>query len=107
MKRYYSKLILLAAIVVAASWNISQNRKRAKLSEVASANIEALAGGESNPPYLWPFQGTTKDERSVTENCSYTISFNFFVFEYSETMSGKKTMCYSGGTTNCTQWFCS
>lgn len=44
MKKNILKFTLVAAIAVAASWNISQGE--VKLSDVASNNVEALASGE-------------------------------------------------------------
>ncbi|MDR2917540.1 MAG: NVEALA domain-containing protein [Tannerella sp.] len=47
MKKRIWQLILSIAIVVAAGWNIHQNRSEVELSEFAIENVEALAGGET------------------------------------------------------------
>jgi hypothetical protein len=45
-----NKKILMATVVVAimaiSGWNISQNKSKMALSDVALANVEALADGE-------------------------------------------------------------
>ncbi|MDR2919118.1 MAG: NVEALA domain-containing protein [Tannerella sp.] len=46
MKKNVVEFTLLVAIVVAAGWNVSQNKSEAELSEFAIENIEALASGE-------------------------------------------------------------
>jgi hypothetical protein len=46
MKQKIIGIVFVAAIVVAAAWNFSQNKVDAELSDLALANVEALAGGE-------------------------------------------------------------
>ena len=40
-------VIAFAAIAVAAGWNYQQNKQNVELSDLALANIEALASGEA------------------------------------------------------------
>ena len=41
-------VIAFAAIAVAAGWNYQQNKQNVELSDLALANIEALASGEES-----------------------------------------------------------
>ena len=41
-------VIAFAAIAVAAGWNYQQNKQSVELSDLALANIEALASGEGS-----------------------------------------------------------
>ena len=61
---------------------------------------------EENPWWLWPIQGTTKDEKEVIENCTWTFLVGIPPFVWYETVEGKKRQCYDGGTVNCTQGLC-
>ena len=47
MKKKISGVALIAAIAVAAGWNFNQNKNETKLSDLAMANVEALAGCET------------------------------------------------------------
>lgn len=47
MKRIIG-IILIAVAAVTAGWNFSQSQNEVKLSDLALANIEALASGEFN-----------------------------------------------------------
>lgn len=51
-------VIAFAAIAVAAGWNYQQNKQNVELSDLALANIEALASGEES--------GTGKCYNSIT-----------------------------------------
>lgn len=44
-------VIAFAAIAVAAGWNYQQNNQDLELSDMASANVEALARGEAGPDW--------------------------------------------------------
>lgn len=46
MKKLFG-IMALAAIAAAANWNFSQNQNEVELSDLALANVQALAGGES------------------------------------------------------------
>ena len=43
-------VIAFAAIAVAAGWNYQQNKQEVELSDLALANVEALARGEETTP---------------------------------------------------------
>lgn len=46
MKTKIYGIALIAIMAIAASWNFNQNKNKMKLSELALANVEALARGE-------------------------------------------------------------
>lgn len=41
-------IIAIAALVAAAGWNFSQSQNEVEMSDLALANVEALASGEFN-----------------------------------------------------------
>ena len=47
MKKKIFGIALIAAMAVAAGWNFNQSKKEVELSDLALANIEALANNES------------------------------------------------------------
>lgn len=101
MKKYLS--IVAIAAVAAAGWNFSQSQNEVELSELALANVEALANPEDNPWYLWPAQGTTKDEWAETKECTEGINLGIYYVEW----KGTRIICHDGGTQNCTSQMCS
>ncbi|MDR2139628.1 MAG: NVEALA domain-containing protein [Tannerella sp.] len=46
MKRKKIYMMIVAAIAVAAAWNVSQSKSEMALTDVALENVEASAGGE-------------------------------------------------------------
>ena len=46
MNKKYFKIVAAVLVVVAAGWNMKQNNSNVGLSDLALANIEALAEGE-------------------------------------------------------------
>ena len=48
MKKKIFGAVLIAAMAVAAGWNFNQNKNEVELSDLALANVEALAQSESN-----------------------------------------------------------
>ena len=46
MKKKIFGVALIAAMAVAAGWNYQQNKQNVELSDLAMANVEALARGE-------------------------------------------------------------
>lgn len=48
MKKKIFGAALIAAMAVAAGWNYQQNKQSVELSDLAKANVEALASGEFN-----------------------------------------------------------
>jgi hypothetical protein len=101
MKKKMIGLLAIVVIAVVSALNVNLEKKKETLSAAALANVEALAS-ESNPLYLWPFQGTTKDEYSESVPCTWSWEFNMGIFKWSESGSGKKIKCYNGGKENCT-----
>ncbi len=57
--------------------------------------------GGSNPWYLWPIDGTTKDEKTEEVSCTWEWEINLGFFSWKESGTGKKTKCHNGGSTNC------
>ncbi|MDL2256318.1 NVEALA domain-containing protein [Parabacteroides sp. OttesenSCG-928-G06] len=47
MKNKILGVIMVAAIAVAAGWNVYQNESKIMLSDLALENVDALAGGEN------------------------------------------------------------
>jgi hypothetical protein len=47
MKKKIFSIVFVAAIAVAAAWNFAQNKSNVELSDLAMANVEALADGET------------------------------------------------------------
>ena len=47
MKKKIFGVALIAAMAVAAGWNFNQSKNEVELSDLALANVEALAQGES------------------------------------------------------------
>ncbi|MDH6344312.1 hypothetical protein M2480_002797 [Parabacteroides sp. PFB2-12] len=102
MKKKIIGFVMVAAIAVAVSLGIRQNSKKITLSDLAVANVEALANNE-NPWYLWPFQGTTKDEWAETKKCTEGINLGFYYVEW----EGIRIICHDGGSENCSTQICS
>ena len=48
MKKKIFGAVLIAAMAVAAGWHFNQNKNEVELSDLALANVEALAQSESN-----------------------------------------------------------
>lgn len=49
MKKKIFGIALIAIMALAAGWNFTQSKNTVKLSELALANVEALARGEGDP----------------------------------------------------------
>ncbi|MDR2139630.1 MAG: NVEALA domain-containing protein [Tannerella sp.] len=58
MKRIFFYMMIVAAIVVAAAWNVSQSKSEMALTDVALENVEALADEESSDKYKYVLPGT-------------------------------------------------
>lgn len=52
MKKLFG-IIAIAAIAVAAGWNFNQSQDEVELSDLALANVEALASGEDGSNCKW------------------------------------------------------
>lgn len=57
MKKVFGA-VLITAMVVAAGWNYQQNTQSAKLSDLALANVEALARNENSDANCSMFPNT-------------------------------------------------
>ncbi|MBP8628435.1 MAG: hypothetical protein KBI04_07570 [Paludibacteraceae bacterium] len=53
MKKKIIGSVLIAAIAVAAGWNFNQSKKEVDLSDLALANVEALAACEKIAGSCW------------------------------------------------------
>jgi hypothetical protein len=82
MKKRIWQFVLSIAIVVAAGWNIHQNRKTAEISDITVANIEALAGGED------------EGDKPKSEKWS---SFSSDCFDKHGNRSGRRVICFQPG----------
>ena len=51
MKKKILGAAIIAAMAVAAGWNFNQSKKEVELSDLALANVEALARGEAGPDW--------------------------------------------------------
>ncbi|MCD8138056.1 MAG: NVEALA domain-containing protein [Parabacteroides gordonii] len=49
MKKKILGVAIIAAIAVTAGWNFNQSKNEINLSDLAIANVEALASGEVSP----------------------------------------------------------
>nr|WP_320058908.1 NVEALA domain-containing protein [uncultured Bacteroides sp.] len=136
MKKKIFGLVFFVTFFVVAVLNINLSKFKNNGSDLILANVEALAQ-ETNPWYLWPTQGLTKDERTVVTPCSITttttttspgasINVNVTVpvngtpvgvsggattgstVQVTTTQAqGTKIDCPSGGNSNCTPKACS
>ena len=53
MKKKIIGAAIIAAMALAAGWNFNQSKNEVVLSDLASANVEALAGGEGGFNCYW------------------------------------------------------
>lgn len=51
MKKKFFAVVLIAVMAVAAGWNFKQSQNKVELSDLALANVEALANPETDPIY--------------------------------------------------------
>lgn len=63
--------VLITAIAFAASWNFHQNKNQTKLSDLALANVEALANGENISGKICFYQGTTNYDEFIPCDAKY------------------------------------
>lgn len=62
MKNFFG-IIAIVAIAAAAGWNYQQSQKEIELSDLALANVEALAQLEDKSPYhLFPCPSSSGNE---------------------------------------------
>lgn len=50
MKKFLG-IIVIAAVATVAGWNFNQSKNEVELSDLTSANIDALARGEAGPDW--------------------------------------------------------
>ncbi|MDR1258651.1 MAG: NVEALA domain-containing protein [Tannerellaceae bacterium] len=55
MKKKLISIAFAAAIAVVAAWNFSQSKAEVELSDLALANVDALASGETFGGYVCEF----------------------------------------------------
>ena len=79
MKKKILGVALIAAMAVAAGWNFNQSKNEVELSDLALANVEALASGEYPEISGWN---------------------NYIVYK-SWNGGGIQTTCTSGGSNVC------
>ena len=92
MKKKIFGVALIAAMALAASWNFKQSKNEVELSDLALANVEALARYEVNPdcPNVKHGYG-----RSTTLDCvnekgeTYTLDACDFDMGYSTDCEGR------------------
>ena len=53
MKKKIFGAVIIAAMALAAGWNFNQSKNEVELSDLALANVEALANGESGGSCQW------------------------------------------------------
>lgn len=71
MGKKFFGVIAFVAIAAAAGWNYQQNTNEVELSDLALANVEALARDESSSKYEYVIPGS---DSSVACVCSGTGS---------------------------------
>ena len=78
-KRVLSAAVIVAVVAIVAGWNYQQGKTDVKLSDLALANVEALADGENGGEILYegycPRAGTQCRASAVTgPTCPYKWS---------------------------------
>lgn len=84
-KNFFATLIV-AVVAVFTGYNIYQSQNIVALSDLALANVEALADDGENGGFNWPWDwdnGATKDERSESRECD--------IQTYSSTTTGNSS----------------
>ena len=102
MKKKMIGLIATVIVAVVAVIKVNIDINRNGLSGMSWENVEVLAENESNPWYLWLFQGLTKDEEPRSAECSVYYG----VPPYVVVVHGSKGLCDDGGHVNCTVGSC-
>lgn len=77
MKKKFIAAMIVAVVAAFTGYNICQSHNTVALSDLALANVEALANDGETGGFNWPWDwdnGATKDERSITEECNIQIS---------------------------------
>lgn len=72
---------LIAAMAVTASWNFNQSKNETQLSDLAMANVDALAQDESNQEKKYRYTDSM-------EECTVYVGGAY--------AKGKKIICWSG-----------
>lgn len=79
MKKIFG-IIAIAAIAAATGWNFSQNQNEVELSDLALANVDALAHDESNQENKYRYTDSM-------EECTVYVGGAY--------AKGKKIICWS------------
>ena len=67
------KFIGIVLIAITAGWNFSQSEKKMELSDLALANVEALARGEDQSGKICYYKGTTTYADYIPCTADYPI----------------------------------
>lgn len=72
MKKMIFSLVAVAMVAVAGVNVYKVSASDVEMLDLQKENVEALAGEETNPWYLWFSQGLTADEREIEYNCEFS-----------------------------------
>lgn len=88
MKKKIFGVALIAAIAVTAGWNFNQNKNEVELSDLALANVEALASPE----------GSGQSNRVITDEIKSmeVLSYGIKTTYYRHCSYGGSQYCVSG-----------
>jgi hypothetical protein len=95
MKKKVFGAAILAAIVSVGGWNISRSVNDSALSDVALANMEALANVETPEDGEGEGDGEGDGGRMANKCCG------IWIVSYSSTWSGVTVTCTTGGDYSC------
>ena len=96
MKRKLLSMVVVAVVTIVAGYNVYISQNESKLSDLALANIDALAGGETDasggrtPEYSW-----TSDEETHWEGEGLVTTYSSHI----GCLNINSDRCYSGVTT--------
>lgn len=76
MKHKIFALVAVAMVAVAGVNVYKVSASDVEMLDLQKENVEALAGVEMNPWYLWFSQGLTADEREIVSPCSVSGAQN-------------------------------
>ena len=71
MKKKIFGVALIAAMALAAGWNFNQSKNEVELSDLALANVEALASGEDTSGKICFYPGTSNYDELIPCDAAY------------------------------------
>lgn len=71
MKKKIFGAVLITAMAVTTGWNFNQSKNETQLSDLALANVEALASGEDTSGKICFYPGTTTYEEYIPCDAEY------------------------------------